>query len=219
VTSTFDAPAVRRWVDQFLELVDDEADALGDLDRLAGDGDFGKNMRTVVNRARATLSDLPAGSAPRVVLSAVSDAFLATGGTSGPLFGIWFRELGAAAGDAANLDVATIARGVTAGTQAVRRLGGAEVGDKTMIDALQPAGDALSLAENEGVETGDALQAAARAARAGAAATEGMTARRGRASYVGDSSVGVVDPGSVVVALLFESAASAVADTRYDTIN
>jgi dihydroxyacetone kinase len=181
------------WVERFLDAAEAEADALGDLDRLAGDGDFGASVKSAVRGARL---ELESGAAP---FTAVSKSYLATGGTSGPLYGMFFRALAKAAGDAPELDLPTVAEGVSAGVAAVRRLGGADVGERTMVDALQPAADALA--------AGDGLDAAARAARAGADATAGMTARRGRATYVGDAASGVVDPGAALVALFFETAA------------
>ena len=116
---------------------------------------------------------------------------------------MFFRALAKAAGDAPELDLTTLADGVGAGVAAVRRLGGAQVGERTMVDALQPAADAL--AEAGGTLAG-ALDAAAGAARAGADATAGLVARRGRATYVGDAAAGVVDPGAALVALFFEAA-------------
>jgi dihydroxyacetone kinase len=181
----------RAWVERFLDAAEAEAGALGELDRLAGDGDFGASVISAVRGARGELGS----SAP---FAAVSKAYLATGGTSGPLYGMFFRALAKAAGDAEELDLATVSEGVGAGVAAVRRLGGAEVGERTMVDALQPAADALA--------GGGTLADAARAARAGAEATAGLVARRGRATYVGDAAAGVVDPGAALVAVFFEAA-------------
>ncbi|WP_053225781.1 DAK2 domain-containing protein [Solirubrobacter soli] len=182
----------REWVERFLDAAEAEADALGELDRLAGDGDFGASVRTAVRSTRRGLGDAPP-------FAALSTAYLGTGGTSGPLYGMFFRALAKAAGDASELDLATLADGVGAGVASVRRLGGAQVGERTMVDALQPAADALA--------AGEGLDAAARAARAGADATADLVARRGRATYVGDAAAGVVDPGAALVALFFEAAA------------
>ena len=129
----------------------------------------------------------------------VSEGFLDTGGTSGPLLGMWFRELSKATAHSA--DAGALAAGVAAGVAAVQRLGQAQVGDKTMVDAMLPAAEAMT-----GQDLDADLAAAARAARTGAASTQKLRARRGRASYVGDVAVGVLDPGAVTVALFFESA-------------
>jgi dihydroxyacetone kinase phosphoprotein-dependent L subunit len=199
-----DADGVRRWVVTFLDAAEREVADLGELDRQSGDGDFGTNLTTSIRSARAALGDGPPGR-PADSFAALSTAFLGTGGTSGPLFGMWFRELARAAGDETELTLRALAAGVRKGLDTVRRLGGAAVGDKTMIDAIQPAADALAQSAQESAELRDALAGAAHAAREGAEATATLVARRGRASYVGEVSRGVVDPGAATVALWFES--------------
>jgi dihydroxyacetone kinase-like protein len=138
----------------------------------------------------------------------VSEGFLDTGGTSGPLFGMWFRELAKATAQRA--DAGALAAGVAAGVATVQRLGQAQVGDKTMVDAMLPAAEAMT-----GHDLHADLAAAARAARTGAASTQELRARRGRSSYLGDVAVGVLDPGAVTVALFFESAPAATLRARH----
>lgn len=191
------AAEARAWVVRFLDSAEAQAGALGELDRLAGDGDFGTSVIAAVRGARRELGDGPLDR-PGAAFSALSTAYLGIGGTSGPLYGMFFRALARTAGDAPVLEAAVLAEGVGAGVAAVQRLGGAQVGERTMVDALQPAAEAL--------ETGGSLADAARAARAGADATAGLVARRGRATYVGDAADGVVDPGAALVALFFEAA-------------
>jgi dihydroxyacetone kinase-like protein len=194
-----DAAAARAWIEAFMIAVHEQRDALNELDRQIGDGDFGANLEAAVARIRqrlhgaATVSD---------VFAAVSGAFLDTGGTGGPLYGMWFREIARAAAGADAVGLDALAAGANTGVETVQRLGHAEVGDKTMVDAMVPAAEALAGAG----ELGAGLREAARAARAGAASTEAIAARRGRASYVGDVARGVLDPGAVTVALFFESA-------------
>ncbi len=204
MSTTLDGTATRKWVDEFLDALERERAALGDLDRKSGDGDFGTNVETSLRRARDDLAMLES-AVPAAPFASLSKAFLGTGGTSGLLFGMWFREL-ASAGAEVELDLRAVSDGVSAGTEAVRRLGGADVGDKTMIDAMQPATDVLAGAAGQGDPLLSALDAAALAARRGADTTAAMTAHRGRASYVGEASRGVLDPGAVVVALFFEAA-------------
>lgn len=165
---------------------------------------------------------VPAASAPARIrpsageaarpLEAAAGAFLdEVGGTSGPLFGLLFQEL-AAAVRAAGADVSTadLAAGAAGGLAAIQRVGEAEVGDKTLVDALAPAAAALSAAAS--ADPHHALASAARAAWQGVHATATTTARRGRASYLGDRAAGVPDPGAVGIALLFSSAAQPVTD-------
>jgi dihydroxyacetone kinase-like protein len=193
-----DARDAREWVQRFIDVFNQQREALAELDRRAGDGDFGTNLASALRRASRRVSDGPSDSAS-AVFARVSEGFLDTGGTSGPLFGMWFRELSKATAQSA--DAAALAAGVAAGVATVQRLGHAQVGDKTMVDAMLPAAEAMT-----GHDLDADLAAAARAARTGAASTEQLRARRGRSSYVGDVAVGVLDPGAVTVALFFESA-------------
>jgi phosphoenolpyruvate---glycerone phosphotransferase subunit DhaL len=195
------ASDTREWMRRFFAAFDREEQTLTDLDRRSGDGDFGANLRSALGRARTALENTETAT-PGDVFDVLSTAFLHTGGTSGPLFGMWFRQL-AKATRAETIGVAELARGVADGTAAVRRLGGARPGDKTMVDAMVPAGESLAVASG-GLD--EALAAAAAAARSGADATADLLARRGRASYVGEVARGVLDPGAVTVALLVESA-------------
>jgi len=191
----------RAWIASFVEAFRAQRGELDELDRRSGDGDFGSNLLPAIEGS----ADAAAGLGPGRCFTTLGRAFMAAGGTSGPIFGVWLRELGRAGGDAEQLDLAAIASGCSAGLEAVRALGGASVGDKTMIDALDPAASALAQAAEHGEDLGTALDAAAAAARAGAQSTAGLLARRGRASYVGEASRGVEDPGAVAVALFFEA--------------
>ncbi|WP_193105561.1 DAK2 domain-containing protein [Brachybacterium sp. FME24] len=185
------------------------ADDLGDLDRRAGDGDFGTNVRTAMKHLDANLEADPPTSY-REWLTALYMAWLGVGGTSGPLFGMFFRDL-AKAGDEAGRSVPTAAQfgdALAAGQATVQRYGEAKIGDKTMIDSLDPAIAALRAALEADAETSavEALFEAEDAAVAAATATAQTTARRGRASYVGDASRGVIDPGAAAMALVIGSA-------------
>jgi phosphoenolpyruvate---glycerone phosphotransferase subunit DhaL len=201
---TLDAAAVRAWISGFLAAFRSASAELDELDRQSGDGDFGSNLMSAVQRVEDELAAAADPSADEA-FAALSSAFMDAGGTSGPLFGVWFREF-ARATSAAGLDGEALARASSSGLEAVCRLGHAGVGDKTMVDAMSPAADAL--ADPSGVSRGlhaDLADAAA-AARTGADATAALVARRGRASYVGEVSRGVRDPGAVAVAMFFEAA-------------
>jgi dihydroxyacetone kinase-like protein len=195
-----DGTFARRWFDRFQTIFATQAERLADLDRQAGDGDFGANLTSALARAQGFVdADDPRTYAD--LFFAVSKGFLDTGGTSGPLFGMWFRDLAKAADGPATPQ--TLAAGVAAGLATVQRLAGAEVGDATMVDAIDPAARALARTVESGGTVGDALDAAARAATDGAESTRDLLAGRGRASYVGEVARGVLDPGAVAVALFF----------------
>ncbi|MEW1718018.1 DAK2 domain-containing protein [Streptomyces sp. NPDC093109] len=170
-------------------------EALTALDQISGDGDFGDNLCEGLDRTVAALDASPEEPAVAVAGSVFLDQ---VGGTSGPLIGLLLSAIGRALAEAPD-PRAGWATGVREGLAAIQRVGEAEPGDRTMVDALAPARDALA----EGEKFADV----ARAALAGAAATAGIRARRGRASYVGDRVLGAPDPGATGVALLFWSLA------------
>ncbi|WP_432012320.1 dihydroxyacetone kinase subunit DhaL [Streptomyces cucumeris] len=205
--------SVAAWLTSFAASVRSVEPELTALDQQAGDGDFGANLATGMDGVRRALDALTAvprsdGDGPAAPLAAAARVFLDdVGGTSGPLFGLLFQELADALYDASPALPATaaLATGTAAGVAAIQRVGEADVGDKTMVDALVPAAKALA----ECPPTADpaaALHLAAVAAHRGALSTSGLRARRGRASYTGDHSRGVPDPGALAVALLFASA-------------
>lgn len=191
------------WIDRFAAHVQKAKAEFTELDRRAGDGDFGTNVDTALIRARQKIAEQPPDTAGGV-MHRVSAGFLTTGGTCGPLLGAWFRELGKHLAESATTE--TFATGVRAATEKVQRLGKANVGDRTMIDAMVPAADALTTAATLGVGLSSALADAADAARRGADSTADLLGRKGRASYVGQAAHGSPDPGAVLIADLFTTA-------------
>ena len=206
MTTHLNGTIARAWITTFCDTFHESQQQLTHLDRLAGDGDFGTNIASALRRVGEALPS-PADATFTTVFQAASKGFLATGGTSGPLFGMWFRTIARAADDTAS--VSELADGVREGLATIQKLGGAKVGDNTMIDALAPASHALTDAADDGEDVVTALTRAAEAARAGAESTGALVAARGRASYVGALALGVLDPGAVAIALFFEAGATA----------
>ncbi|MBC3192501.1 DAK2 domain-containing protein [Pseudonocardia sp. C8] len=191
-------------LERFARAVEDGHGALTDLDQHSGDGDFGDNLRAGVRQAVQR-----AGQGRQRGFGALGAVFLdEVGGTSGPLLGLLFTEIARALGTAhaAGDGLAALASGARAGLTAIQRVGEAQEGDRTLVDALAPAVTALGR---------DGAAAAATAAREGAERTAELTARHGRASYLGDRAKGAQDPGAVGVALLFWAIA-AVAEPDAD---
>ncbi|GHE03388.1 dihydroxyacetone kinase subunit DhaL [Streptomyces alanosinicus] len=187
-----DADFFRRWMAAATASVDREAERLTDLDSAIGDADHGSNLQRGF-RAVATALEKDAPDTPGAVLTLAGRQLISTvGGASGPLYGTLLRRTGKALGDASEVDTAQLAEALRAGVDGVMALGGAAPGDKTMIDALLPAVDAL----------GDGFAAARAAAEQGAEATIPLQARKGRASYLGERSIGHQDPGATSSALL-----------------
>jgi dihydroxyacetone kinase-like protein len=199
------------WVRRFAALVSENKDYLTELDAAIGDADHGSNLDRGMTAAVAALDELgPTAAGP--LFSKVGMTLVSTvGGASGPLFGTLFLRMGSSLGDIDTVDAGQIAAALRAGLDGVEARGKAQPGDKTMYDALSPAVDALDKAVGEGADLGDGLGRARDAAAEGRDATIPMLARKGRASYLGERSVGHQDPGATSVALLLQAAADTVA--------
>ncbi|MFD0291658.1 dihydroxyacetone kinase subunit DhaL [Streptomyces sp. NPDC127061] len=194
-----DADFFHRWMTAAAAEVSREADHLTDLDSAIGDADHGSNMQRGFAAVTSVL-DNEVPQTPGAVLMLAGRQLISTvGGASGPLYGTLLRRTGKALGDAPAVTPEQLAQALGMGVAAVAQLGGAQAGDKTMLDALLPAAEAL----------GTSFAAAREAAEAGALATVPMQARKGRASYLGERSIGHQDPGATSSALLI----AALADT------
>lgn len=199
-----------RWLRAFADEVTNHADELTRLDSEIGDADHGSNMRRGMNAVVGKLDAAP-DAAPAALLKSAGMTLVSTvGGASGPLYGTFFLRMGTSAGDRAEFDGAAFAAALRAGLEGVLTRGKAQLGDKTMVDALTPAVDALDAALADGASLKDALRAAATAAREGADATVPLVARKGRASYLGERSAGHRDPGATSTTLLLEAAAESL---------
>jgi len=199
------------WVRSFAQLVADNRDHLTELDAAIGDADHGSNMDRGMKAAVAAL-DESRPATPGALFSKVGMTLVSTvGGASGPLFGTLFIRMAGSLGDAETPSATDVAAALRAGLGGVVDRGKAAPGDKTMYDALAPAVDALDAALGDGEPLSTALKHARDAAAAGRDATTPMLARKGRASYLGERSVGHQDPGATTVALLLEAATVASA--------
>jgi dihydroxyacetone kinase-like protein len=198
---------VRAWIGDFAAVIAEHRQELVRLDTAIGDADHGTNMdrgmRAAVEKLEATDGD-DIGA----VLKAVGMALVSkVGGAAGPLYGTLFLQMGMATSGRSELDLAGWTDALDAGVKGVQARGKAELEDKTMIDALVPAVDALRAAASDGASLGDALRRSADAAEQGMLATIPLEARRGRASYLGPRSVGHQDPGATSSHLLLRTAA------------
>ncbi len=178
---------------------------LSHLDREIGDGDHGENLAKGFTAVLGKL-DAQTPDSPGSVLKLVATTLISTvGGASGPLFGTAFLRAATAVGAAVDLDAKAVAAALTAALGGVVARGKADPGDKTMVDALTPAVDAAQRAADDGSDPAVVLAAAAAAARQGAQDTIPLRARKGRASYLGERSMGHADPGATSVAYLLEA--------------
>lgn len=203
-----DTDLVTGWLREFARLVTENAQYLSDLDAAVGDADHGINMERGMAAVIAALDEAPPADLPDLFKKVGMTLVSSVGGASGPLYGTLFLRMGPAFGADAP-GAAEFAKALRAGVDGVVTRGRAEAGDKTMFDALAPALDALDGALAAGAELAPALQEAAAAAERGRDATESMIARKGRASYLGQRSVGHIDPGATSSAMLITAAATA----------
>jgi phosphoenolpyruvate---glycerone phosphotransferase subunit DhaL len=211
-TEAVDAAALTRWIRRFAELVAEHRDELTALDSAIGDADHGTNMDRGMSAVVGALDgDEPPATASALLKQVGMTLVRTVGGASGPLYGTFFLRMATAV--AQNSDPVppeALAKAFRAGLEGIVARGKADAGDKTMVDALAPAVDALEGELAGGGSLRASLLAAAAAADAGRDATIPLLARKGRASYLGERSVGHQDPGATSAALLVAAAAQAL---------
>ena len=200
-----------RLLDAAVATIREHADVLTALDQAIGDGDHGLNMRRgfdAIAAARDELTALPLGQALQKAGMAL---VMKIGGASGPLYGSLLMSMGKAAGEEPT-DAGGVAAMWAEGIEAVKRRGKSDAGEKTMLDVLVPAHDALRTATADGLSPAQILARVRSAAEEGLAATKPMRATKGRASYLGERSIGHLDPGAQSSALLIAAVCDALED-------
>ncbi len=200
---------ITAWIRRFAAVVAENKAYLTQLDSAIGDADHGINMDRGFTKVLEKL-DGSAGTDIGQTLKTVGTTLVSTvGGASGPLYGMFFMQMGGAVAGKDAITAEEFATAFEAGLGGILRIGKAEPGDKTMVDALVPARDALRAAIADGASVGDAVARMADAAEQGMLATVPLVARKGRASYLGERSAGHQDPGATSSHLLLRSAAEA----------
>ncbi len=194
------------WLRKFAELVAVHRDFLTELDAAIGDADHGSNMDRGLRAAVVALDETKPATVGALFTGVGMTLISTVGGASGPLWGTLFLRMGSCLGDADAVSAEQFAAALRAGLEGVVARGKAEPGDKTMFDALAPSAAALETALSAERPLAAALAQAREAAEAGRDATTPMLARKGRASYLGERSVGHQDPGATTVAMLLRAA-------------
>lgn len=210
---TLDVAWADRWTRLSAERIAAARDELTELDRQIGDGDHGENLdrgfRAVVAKLDgAAVGDQPPGQIGDVLKLVATTLMSSVGGASGPLYGTAYLRAAKVTG-LEELDAHGVVALLEGALEGITARGKAQLGEKTMVDAWQPAVDAAEGAADGGASTADVLAAAATAARAGAEATIPLVATKGRASYLGERSAGHQDPGATSTAILLEAARDA----------
>lgn len=203
---------ILKWIKDYAQVVADNEAMLTDLDSKIGDADHGANM----NRGfRAVITKLPAQEDKDIgtILKSVGMTLLSTvGGAGGPLYSTIFMQIGKTVGSKPEIELADWYAALEAAKNGVVNLGKASPGDKTMVDAMLPAIDALKAAVDQNLTIGEGMRKSADAAYEGVLATIPLVARKGRASYLGERSAGHQDPGATSTYLLLDTAAKAWAE-------
>jgi dihydroxyacetone kinase-like protein len=199
---------VERFVRRFADVIAEQKGFLTELDAAIGDADHGINMNRGMQAVVKKLDGLEGDDDIGTLLKTVGMTLISTvGGAGGPLYGTLFLQLGTGAAGKSEITLADWSGMVAAAVTGVQARGKAEPQDKTMVDALIPARDALAAAVEAGEGFADGLAAATAAAEDGMKATIPLVARKGRASYLGERSAGHQDPGATSTWLLMRTAA------------
>ncbi len=201
---------VRQWIMIFTTLIEEEEQELTELDAAIGDGDHGVNMCRGMNAVAEKLDALDLADISGQMRVISMTLMSSVGGASGPLYGAFFLQASHATLHKLDLGLADLTSAMEAGYRGVVQLGKASVGDKTMVDALAAAVSSLRASCNHHEALPSAIQACRKAAQLAAEGTIPMIARKGRASYLGERSVGTQDPGATSASLLFDALAEAV---------
>lgn len=192
----------------------DNAEEFAQLDAVAGDGDFGFSLRSGFEVVLADYDTFDRSSVGAILKKIGFVISSKVGGVSGPIWGTAFLRAAAAAGDRTELTGDDVVEILRASITGIKERGKSDVGDKTLLDALVPAVDALEAALNRGDSSSAAVQEAADTAVKAAENTLGMLAKRGRAAYTGERSRDSVDAGATAVGVILQAVAAAWRDSR-----
>jgi dihydroxyacetone kinase-like protein len=197
------------WIRRYAAVVAENKAYLTQLDSAIGDADHGINMDRGFTAVLGKLDGIATADVGQTLKTVGTTLVSTVGGASGPLYGMFFMQMGGPVAGKEALSLEEFATAFEAGLGGVLRIGKAEPGDKTMVDALVPARDALRAAIADGATVADGITRMADAAEEGMKATIPLVARKGRASYLGERSAGHQDPGATSTHLLLRSAAEA----------
>jgi len=195
------------WLHETAAVMAENKALLTQLDSDIGDGDHGANMQRGFQAVVQKLPELEDKDIGTILKTAGLTLVSTVGGASGPLYGTMFLQMGSMTMNKDHLDLSEWTAALQAGLSGVVMRGKANPGDKTLVDVLQPALAALAAAGENGLTLQEALLAGAQAAEAGMRGTIPMLAKKGRASYLGERSIGHQDPGATSANLLLQTAA------------
>jgi phosphoenolpyruvate---glycerone phosphotransferase subunit DhaL len=195
------------WIERYAAHIAEQKDYLTQLDAAIGDADHGANMHRGLKAVLAKKADLQNNDIGALLKGVAMTLISTVGGASGALYGTFFLQASVSAGSKTELSPSEFGSLLEKGLAGIVLRGKAAIGDKTMIDGLQPAIKAYKSSVESGESLEQAFSKAISAAEAGLKSTVPLVARKGRASYLGERSAGHPDPGAASTLLLFRSAA------------
>jgi len=198
---------VLEWIRAYAQVIEENKDYLTELDSPIGDADHGANMHRGFQAVLEKLSENEDKDIGKIFMAVAMALLSKVGGAGGPLYSTLFMQMGKSLNSSTEFGLEDWSKALDAATEGVVRLGKASPGDKTMVDALMPAVQALKDASQQGLTLGEGLINSAKAANEGMIATIPLVARKGRASYLGERSAGHQDPGATSTFMLLETAA------------
>jgi dihydroxyacetone kinase-like protein len=206
MTAQIDTDALTRWVLECARIIETHKEDLNELDSASGDADHGSNLSRGFSAVAETIES-PTSDSPSDLMKLVGTTLVSrVGGSSGALYGTFFLRMARAMGPAAVIGRRELGQALAAAGEGIVERGKVERGDKTLYDALAPAIDAYHTGIKNDLSAAEALESAANAADTGRDATARLAARKGRASYLGDRTIGHIDAGSASMALIINAA-------------
>ena len=195
---------IRNFLVSLANTIMQQKDRLDELDAACGDGDLGVGMYIGFENVKKAIEQEKNGDIGNLLNTAGRAILSSVGGASGALFGTLFIEAGKVANGKSEIDLKDLSDMFGVSLEKIRQRGGARLGDKNLIDALEPAVESLTDAVQRNLDLTEALRMAADAAKTGAESTRNLVAKQGKARYLGEQTLGHVDPGADVIRLIFE---------------
>lgn len=201
------------WIKACAAVLEENKDYLTELDSAIGDADHGANMHRGFKAVMTKMPEMADKDIGTVAKTVGMTLISTVGGAGGPLYGTFFLQVGMKSAGKMELNLEDWSIALKAALDGIVMRGKANLGDKTMVDAITPAVDSLAQSVNGSVKLGEALQESADAAKQGMVETIPMVAKKGRASYLGERSAGHQDPGATSSYLILQAAADTWADS------
>jgi len=201
----FDYALMKRFLLALAAKIMNEKDHLNKLDAACGDGDFGVGMYLGFKSAQKAVEEHTTGDIGTLLSNTGSAVLSSVGGASGPVFGTFFAEMGEKAKGKSEIQLGDLATMLEGSLEGICLRGRAKVGDKTLVDALEPAVKSLRESVSRKIELLPALQVMVEASKCGCESTADLVAKHGKARYLGEQAVGHIDPGAYLVQIIFET--------------